>query len=38
MTSYSNLSVKQQKTLQKIQSGEDIVITDADKGVRRERW
>ena len=29
---YSNLSVKEQKALQEVQSRDDIVITDADKG------
>ena len=29
---YSNLSVKEQKALQELQSRDDIVITDADKG------
>ena len=29
---YSNLSVKEQKALQELQSRDDIVITEADKG------
>ena len=29
---YSNLSVKEQKALQELQSTDDIVITEADKG------